>query len=141
MIRETLQKIEEADAWANLEKDLIKIIDKYSKEAVDDTSTPTSSGYGNSTARAIHKGNLELAKQQMTGQSQYSRGEWWPLGIKVGSGFPPKIAVKVTKAVKKLEKKYKDLTADGYPIMYGTSSGSAWRMSGFKPDYKRGKIT
>ena len=108
MIREAFENINEANGWDNLEKELIKIIDKYNKEAVDDTSTPTSSGYGNSTARAIHKGNLSLAKQQMTGQSQYSYGTWWPIGIKVGTSFPTKIATKVYKDVKKLEKKYKN---------------------------------
>ena len=136
MIREIIQ--EAKSGWDDLEKDLVKIIDKFSKEATKDTSTPTSSGYGNSTARAIHKGNLELVKQQRTGQSQYSSGQWWPIGIKVGSVFPAKVADKVYKAVKKLEKKYSSLSADGYPIMYDTSSGSAWGMAGFRPNYKKG---
>ena len=122
--------------WDSLEKDLIKIIKKYKKYSSNDKSSPAASGYGNSTARAIHKGNLELAKQERTGQSSYSSGTWWPIGIKIGSAFPEDIAKKVKNDVKKLEKKYKNLKADGQPIMFDTSYGSAWGMAGFRPNYK-----
>lgn len=128
MIKEIIQ---EAKGWTDFKKDMKKIVKKYQKYTAEADSVPTSSGYGNSTARATRGGFIRY-EEDVTSHG-YSFNTHVYVGIKVGGKVDYKIHEKISNEVKKLIDKSPTLIIGGdTKIMFHEKSGTNWSIYGVR---------